>query len=108
MVITLPTSSSGGKEAYSGHLLLQLTGGAQSLLQLDISRKTLVAVFPPPGEQLDQVSVVPGHLWVLTESGSVCLQARTGQWRRLNNHQLGGARLVSLSLIVIIILIIRG
>ena len=90
MVITLPTSSSGGKEAYSGHLLLQLTGGAQSLLQLDISRKTLVAVFP-------------GHLWVLTESGSVYLQARTGQWRRLNTNQLGGARLVSLSLIIIII-----
>ena len=88
----------GGKEAYSGHLLLQLTGGAQSLLQLDISRKTLVAVSPPPGEQLDQVSVVPGHLWVLTESGSVYLQARTGQWRRLNTNQLGGARLVSLSL----------
>ena len=62
---------------------------------MDISRKTLVAVFPPPGEQLDQVSVVP---WVLTGSGSVYLQARTGQWRRLNTNQLGGARLVSLSL----------
>ena len=81
----------GGKEAYSDHLLPQLTGGAQSLLQLDISRKTLVAVSLPPGEQLDQVSVVPGHLWVLTESGSVYLQARTGQWRRLNTNQLGGA-----------------
>ena len=80
-----------GKEAYSGHLLLQLTGGAQCLLQLDISRKTLVAVSPPPGEQLDQVSVVPGHLWVLTESGSVYLQARTRQWPRLSTNQQGGA-----------------
>ena len=40
---------------------------------MNINRKTLVAVFPPPGEQLDQVSVVPIHLWVLTESGSVYL-----------------------------------
>ena len=52
----------------------------------------------PAGEELCQVSVVPGHLWVLTEAGSVFIsQAR--QWRRLNTSQLGcQARLVSLSL----------
>ena len=101
----------GGREAYSGHLLLQLArGGRQSgrqsgpaLLQLELGRKSLLtAVAPlPAGEQLSQVSVVPGQLWVLAESGSVfVLQSRqAGQWRRLDTSQLAGqSRLVSLSL----------
>ena len=92
----------GGKEAYSGQLLLQVTDKTrhQSLLQLDISRRTLVSVSPPPGQQVAQVSVVPGHLVVLTESGSVYLQtSQPGKWRTLDTaDQLGGLRLVSISL----------
>ena len=88
----------GGKEAYCGQLLLQTE---TSLLQLDITRKTLVAVPSlPPGEQVGQVSVVPGHMWVLTESGNIyCLQ-QGNRWRRLRTDQLDteNRRLVSLSL----------
>ena len=68
-----------GKEAHSGHLLLQLTGGAQSLLQLDISRKTLVAVSPPPGPGLrgagapvgvdrERECLPPGQDWAVAQT----------------------------------------
>ena len=56
----------------------------------------------PAGEELSQVSVVPGQLWVLTEAGSVLIyQASSRQWRRLETSQLEAVsevRLVSLSL----------
>ena len=44
--------------------------------------------------------MVPGHLVVLTESGSVYLQtSQPGKWRTLDTaDQLGGLRLVSISL----------
>ena len=45
-----------------------------------------------------ELAVVPGHLWVVTVSGKIFQQNKAGQWTRLNSGQLGGARLVSLSI----------
>ena len=86
----------GGREAYSGHVLLKVQGGP--LLQADMARQTLVAVPVPQGEEILEVSVVPGHVWLVTEAGSLYLQGRAGQWRRLDTSQLAGARLVSVSI----------
>ena len=63
-----------------------------------MARQTLVAVPVPQGEEILDVSVVPGHVWLVTEAGSLYLQGRAGQWRRLDTSQLAGARLVSVSI----------
>ena len=71
--LDLHSLHAGGKEAYSGHLLVQVSQGP--LLQADISKRTLVAV-PVPQEELLCVSCVPGHVWLVTGGGKVYLQGR--------------------------------
>ena len=41
---------------------------------------------------------MPGHVWLVTGGGKVYLQGKSGHWVRLETGQLGGARLVSVSI----------
>ena len=87
----------GGRDAYAGHLILNIYGGP--LLQANLSAGTLTPIAIPGQENVHQVSVVPGYIWLLTLTGNIYIKPGKEDWSLLPLDQFhGNVRLISVSI----------
>ena len=95
--VRVKTLHGGGWDTWGGGLLASTYGGP--LLELVPGPATVTALPLPPHEAVAAVSCVPGTSWLLTVSGKVFIRSGPRPaWTPLCLAQLGGARLVSLSI----------
>ena len=97
----------GSRDAYSGFILLtQHTQHlSNSILWTTIHDSKLNQLPLPPGAVLQDISAVPGYMWLLTVRGSIYIRAGLSNnyplgtsWVKLSLGQLAGHRLLSISL----------
>ena len=93
----------GSRDAYSGYIIL--THLANTVLWTTIHDGRLTQLVLPPGAVLQDISAVPGYLWLLTVRGSIFIRAGISSsqpvgtsWVKLSLGQLAGHRLLSISL----------
>ena len=87
----------GGRDAYAGHLILNIYGGP--LLQANLRTGTLTPMAIPAQENVHYVSVVPGYIWLLTMTGNIYIKPGQADWSQLPLDQFhGNVRLVSVSI----------
>eukprot|EP00090_Calanus_glacialis_P016034 TRINITY_DN25151_c0_g1_i1.p1 TRINITY_DN25151_c0_g1~~TRINITY_DN25151_c0_g1_i1.p1 ORF type:complete len:1282 (+),score=279.61 TRINITY_DN25151_c0_g1_i1:471-4316(+) len=97
----------GSRDAYSGFILLTqyCQHLSNNILWTNIHDGKLNQLALPPGAVLQDISAVPGFMWLLTVKGSIYIRAglSTNQpvgtsWVKLSLGQLAGHRLLSISL----------
>ena len=86
----------GEREAYSGRLFLATTNPT-SLLWTKIHGSKVRPLQLPPGEEILHLAALPSALWLLTRRGGIFIRSND-TWSPLHLVQLGGRRLVSLSI----------
>jgi hypothetical protein len=97
----------GSRDAYSGYILLTQNPQhrATAILWSTIHDRALMPLALPPGAVLQDISAVPGHMWLLTLRGSIYIRAGISSsqpvgtaWVKLSLGQLAGHRLLSVSI----------
>jgi len=97
----------GGRDAYSGFILLRHDSQetSNSILWTNIHDSKLHQLLLPPNEVLQDLSVVPGSIWLLTVKGNIYIRSGLSNshpvginWVKLSLGQLVGLRLLSVCL----------
>ena len=86
----------GSRDAYAGSLLINTYDGL--LLEASPNSGTVSLISLPHKETIQDISVVPGFIWMLSVSGHLYIKQDQSDWSALSLTQLHEERLVSVSI----------